>query len=77
MEQREGRDEDVGEVVDDQVEQHPVKARGVGFDVIFPRERSVDAVDRKGDNEPEEHDRPLALRRSKQGQHGKDSAGGR
>jgi hypothetical protein len=69
------RNEHVSEIVDDQVKQHPVKARCMCFDIVFPCQRTVDAIDRKGHNQPQEHDGPFFLSRCQQGQHGKNGSG--
>ena len=35
--QRKGRDENIGQIIDNQIKKHPVKARSIGFNVIFAR----------------------------------------
>jgi len=76
MEQRKGRDEHIGQVVDDQIQQHPVKARRVGLDVIAAGQRTIDAVNKKRHHQPEEHQRPVFARGGQKRQHGKDRACG-
>jgi len=67
--EREGGDEDVGEVVDDEVEQNAVKSRRVGFHIVLARKRTVDAVNDEGDDEPKEHKAPIALHSGKHREH--------
>ncbi len=76
LEQGKGGNEDVGQVVDDQVKQHTVKARCVGFDIVFARQGPVDAIDGKGHNQPQKHQRPLFAGRCQHRKHGKNGTGG-
>ena len=34
---RKGRDKDIGQIIDNQIQKHPVKASGIVFNVIFAR----------------------------------------
>ncbi len=60
-EQRQSRHEDVGHVVDDEVEAFAGEARQALFDVRHARERAVDAVDDEREAEPGEHALPRAV----------------
>jgi hypothetical protein len=69
LEQREGGDEDIGQVIDDQVHQHAVIGRPVALDVIAARQRAIDAVHNQRHDEPEEHQAPFPIHRRQHGQH--------
>ena len=70
-----GGNEDVGEIVDHEVEQHPVPVRGVALDVDAARQRAVDAVDDQREAEPAEHQPPIVPGRRHQGHQGEGRAG--
>jgi hypothetical protein len=74
--EREGRDEDIGQVIDDQVQQRPVHLRRVGQHVVFPRQRPVDAVNGEGHDQPKEHHRPVVTDGREQGEHRQHRARG-
>ncbi len=77
LEEREGGDEDIGQIVDDQIEQHTVIGGPVVLDVILARQRTIEPVHEKRDDQPQEHHVPSLLHRLQHGEHGEHSSGGR
>jgi len=73
---RECGDKDVGEVVDDQIQQLSVKDRGVGLRIILAGQRPVDPVHEKGDDKPKEHQAPLFVHSGQHREHRKNRARG-
>ena len=76
FEQRIGRDEHIGQIVDDQIHQHAVIGGPVLLHVVFARQRPVDAVDDQRNHQPEEHQAPFLIDGGQHGEHRQHRAGG-
>ena len=70
-----GGNEDIGEIINDQIEQHPIKQRCIGFDVIATRQGAINPINEKGDDQPDKHHVPFFIDRFQHCQHGKNSTG--
>ena len=72
--ERIGRNEYIGEIINDQIEQHPVKKRCISFDVIATGQGAIYPINEKCDHQPDKHHVPFFIDRFQHCQYCKNSS---